>query len=159
MQRFRLINIDIELKSKKSLAPLIAFWDEDVCVLRDDFDGEEHHLSFEVSAYYEYIEGEFAAEQFIIDEVYRLVSILSVKNRALWDNCTAKVLDFGYEQHLDLMALNSLPDNAVKVDNGITYNQSIGLYGMRLPNQILSILTSLDVDLFFTFYPIHGIAK
>jgi len=84
------INTDLELESLEDLTPIVAAFGTDVVVL---FHGEamgHRRASFEVS-------GLVADPDALLNHFCMIAEALSAPERAVWDRCSKKVFDIGYQ--------------------------------------------------------------
>jgi hypothetical protein len=93
MEEPQYANVDLELASRRSLAPLVEAWEELATKMRDDWRGGVHFVSFEVSVRRVRNPGPNAT----IRAFVRLVEALPPRLRALWDGAHRRAFDVGVE--------------------------------------------------------------
>ena len=90
------LNLDVALSGSFDLSPLVAHWQTEILVLRQDEYEGKHHLSFETMA-----------SHFAQDPVrptateyttYFLAQLAALPEplRALWQACDSRVFDYGF---------------------------------------------------------------
>ena len=100
MSKCHHINTDLELESLEDLAPIVESFGSDVAVL---FHGEamgHHRASFEVA-------GLAADPEALLNHFCMFAEALPEPARAIWDRCSKKVFDIGYESGTDAPAFRS----------------------------------------------------
>jgi len=90
MQEIRYLNVDLLIKSRTDLTPIVNGFGEDVFVLYNGKVGEYFHSYFE-------IEGSHAGPNEDIAYFCSLIESLEMKERELWDNSFSKIFDIGFE--------------------------------------------------------------
>ena len=93
MEKPQYLNVDLELASRRSLAPLVEAWEELAMKLRDDWRGGVHFVSFEVSVR----RARNPGPNVTIRAFVRLVEALPPRLRALWDQAHRRAFDVGVE--------------------------------------------------------------
>ena len=83
------ITIDLDLESQDDPAVLIEALRNQVCVLRKDVEGAIHRTSFELT-----VSGSADA---LLQDFIALIRALPPPARTLWDGCTARVFDLGFQ--------------------------------------------------------------
>jgi len=89
MARIEFLNVDLDLESKHDLTPLIEDFGENVSIMHHE-QGEINKASFELGSIAD------TPNQLIL-EYGNLVENLPKQSRALWDSCSKRVLDLGFE--------------------------------------------------------------
>ena len=84
------INTDLELESLEDLTPIVKAFGTDVVVLYHGEAMGHRRASFEVS-------GLVAEPDALINHFCMFVEALSASERAVWDRCSRKVFDIGYQ--------------------------------------------------------------
>jgi hypothetical protein len=89
------LNVDLELESKANLSPLAEYFSERALVLFNGRVGRRHRLVIEIHDAPSR-RSSHAADQ-CIQSLIELITPLPVPLRDLWDACTARVFDIGFE--------------------------------------------------------------
>ena len=112
MPDVRYRNVDLELESRASLAPIIEAFGEDVIVLYQGDSRELFTASFEAAGSCCSGDAEGA-----ISGLCRLVENLPDDARRLWDKCCTRVFDIGYESGDSPRSLRSIlhPETVARV--------------------------------------------
>lgn len=84
------LNVDLEVRSAESLAPLVAGLGDEVIVLRDDEHAGRFHASFELS------QCDLGAEETILG-FCDLIEGLPAGVREHWERCERREFNLGYE--------------------------------------------------------------
>jgi hypothetical protein len=86
------LNVDLDLESGKSLEPLLSEWGDQVHVLyHGPSDENTNLLALEV------YEGDDEDPDSIINAFCGLIESLSPRGRAVWNNCSMRRFDIGFE--------------------------------------------------------------
>ena len=92
MPDIRYLNVDLDLESRTTLAPIVEAFGEDVVVLHQSTSRELFTASFEVAG-----SGCSGDAEGAINSLCLLVENLPADARRLWDECCTRVFDIGYE--------------------------------------------------------------
>ncbi|MBI1918091.1 MAG: hypothetical protein HYS12_25650 [Planctomycetes bacterium] len=92
MPDIRYLNVDLDLESRVSLAPIVEAFGEDVVVLHQSACREFFTASFEAAG-----SGCSGDAEGAINDLCLLVENLPDDARRLWDECCTRVFDIGYE--------------------------------------------------------------
>ena len=90
MEDIRYLNVDLLIKSRDDLTPIVKAFGEDVIVLSNDKAGEFHYAYFEIA-------GSHAGPNEDIEYFCSLIEGLEDENKKLWDNSFYRIFDIGYE--------------------------------------------------------------
>ena len=88
MSTIKFLNIDLDIESDKDASLIVEEFGDRVSVMRNEFYEGKYNASFETP---------YSHENQIIEEYSALVNGLSPSAKELWNNCTKRVFDFGYE--------------------------------------------------------------
>jgi hypothetical protein len=88
MSEIQFLNIDLDIESSEDLSTLVAEMSERTSVMRNESGGSVYFASFETGAH---------GENEIIEEYSAIIEGLSPKNRTLWEGCSKREFDFGYD--------------------------------------------------------------
>lgn len=100
MSNCRYLNTDLEIESLEDLSPIVEYFGEDVVVL---FHGEamgHRRASFEVA-------GLVADADAVLNHFCMLAEALPERERSVWNNCSKRVFDTGYESGTQSTAFRS----------------------------------------------------
>jgi hypothetical protein len=86
------LNVDLDLESKKALDPLLSELGDKVHVVYHGPSEEKTHL-----AALEVYEGDDDDPDSIINEFCKLLEKLSPRAKAVWENCSMRRFDIGFE--------------------------------------------------------------
>jgi hypothetical protein len=89
MEDTRYLNVDLLIKSREDLTPIVTDFGEDVIVLTNDKVGDFYFAYFEIA-------GSHAGPNEDIDYFCTLIEGLSEENRKIWDNSFYRIFDMGY---------------------------------------------------------------
>jgi hypothetical protein len=92
MPDIHFLNVDLDLESKTSLAPIIAEFGEEVVVLHQTTSRDLHTASFEHAG-----SGCSGDAENIISQLCLLVEQLPPDARQIWEACCTRIFDIGYE--------------------------------------------------------------
>jgi len=90
MQEVRYLNVDLLVKSRIDLTPIVNEFGEDVLVLTNGKAGDFYHAYFEIA-------GSHAGPNEDIGYFCSLIESLDQNERELWDNSISKIFDVGFE--------------------------------------------------------------
>ncbi len=90
MEDIRYLNVDLLIKSREDLSPIVEEFGEDVLVLSNDKVGEFYYAYFEIA-------GSHAGANEDIEYFCSLIEGLEEENRKLWENSFYRIFDIGYE--------------------------------------------------------------
>jgi hypothetical protein len=90
MEDIRYLNVDLLIKSREDLTPIVKEFGDDVLVLSNEKVGEFHYAYFEIS-------GSHAGPNEDIEYFCSLIEGLEEENRKLWENSFYRIFDVGYE--------------------------------------------------------------
>ena len=90
MYEIRYLNVDLLVKSRTDLTPIVNEFGEDVIVLTNGKAGNLFHAYFEIA-------GSQPGPNEDIEYFCSLIEGLSRKERELWDNSISKIFDVGFE--------------------------------------------------------------
>ncbi|MCI5131894.1 MAG: hypothetical protein D3904_10280 [Candidatus Electrothrix sp. EH2] len=90
MEDIRYLNVDLLIKSRDNLTPIVKAFGEDVIVLSNNKVGKFHHAYFEIA-------GSYAGPNEDIEYFCSLIEGLEKEEKILWDNSFYRVFDIGYE--------------------------------------------------------------
>lgn len=86
----RYLNTDLEIESKNDLSKIVQEFGEDVVVLYCGEMRGYRHASFEIP-------GNTAGADETLNQFCTLVEGLSKEAREIWEGCSSRVIDVGYE--------------------------------------------------------------
>lgn len=86
----RYLNVDLLIKSRDDLFPIVKEFGEDVMVLSNDKVGDFHYAYFEISSSH-------AGPNEDIEYFCSLIESLEDEARKLWDKSFYRIFDIGYE--------------------------------------------------------------
>jgi len=92
------LNIDLDIESKNDISAIVNSFKKSVTVMRHEFLDEVFYGSFETG---------LMEPNKIIEEYTRLVENLNAEERLIWDQCSIKSLDIGFESGLFPNALHT----------------------------------------------------
>lgn len=90
MSQSHYLNTDLEIESRQDLSPIVEYFGKDVVVL---FHGEamgHRRATFEVA-------GLVADADAVINQFCMFAEALPERERAIWDSCSKRIFDIGYE--------------------------------------------------------------
>ena len=90
MSKSHYLNTDLEIESREDLSPIVEYFGEDVAVL---FHGEamgSRRATFEIA-------GLVADADAVVNHFCMLAESLPEPERAIWNRCSRKFFDIGYE--------------------------------------------------------------
>ncbi len=90
MEDTRYLTVDLLIKSREDLTPIVTDFGEDVIVLTNDKVGDFYFAYFEIA-------GSHAGPNEDIDFFCTLIEGLSEENRKIWENSFFRIFDMGYE--------------------------------------------------------------
>ena len=90
MEDIRYLTVDLVVKSREDLTPIVNDFGEEVFVLHNGKTGDFYHAYLEISERYEGPNKE-------IGFFCSLIEALGPVERQIWDNCFSKTFDIGYE--------------------------------------------------------------
>ena len=90
MENIRYLNVDMLLRSRDDLTPIVNEFGEDVIVLTNDKHGEFHYAYFEIA-------GSHAGPNEDIEFFCSLIESLEEEAQRLWENSFYRIFDIGYE--------------------------------------------------------------
>ena len=90
MEDIRYLNVDLMLKSREDLTPIVNAFGEDVVALSNNKAGNFYYASFEIA-------GSHAGPSEDIEYFCCLIEGLEDENRKLWNNAFYRIFDIGYE--------------------------------------------------------------
>lgn len=102
MLEARYLNVDLVVESSSDLTPLIHFLEDKVFFLWKEVNGQPKSIGFESNLH----ESDNAEED--INELVSILENLPQDLRNVWDTCSKKVMDIGYECGAMQDPLNSL---------------------------------------------------
>lgn len=117
------MNVDLLLKSRDDLTPIVESFGEDVIVLANDKVGDFYFAYFEIA-------GSHAGPNEDIGYFCALVESLDEQEKELWDNSFHRIFDIGYEAG----------------DSGNSYASD-------LRHDVLSRISEFNASLRITIYP------
>lgn len=88
MSTIRFLNIDLDIESNEDTSLIADEFGDRVTVMRNEYHESLYCASFETG---------YSKENKIIEEFVCLVKGLSPEAKELWNNCTKRVFDFGYQ--------------------------------------------------------------
>lgn len=88
MSKIEFLNIDLDIESDEDIELLVSEIGKRATTMRNENEAGKYVASFEAA------DGE---ENEIIAEYKSIIDALSTEAKAMWDNCTKKDFDFGYE--------------------------------------------------------------
>ena len=88
MSAINFLNIDLDIEAKEDASLIVKEFDGRVSVMREGFENGLYHASFETP---------YSDEDTIIEEYASLINGLSSEAKRLWQKCTKRSFDFGYE--------------------------------------------------------------
>ena len=123
MEDARYLNVDLLIKSREDLTPIVSEFGDDVLVLTNDKTGEFYFAYFEIA-------GSHAGPNEDIEYFCSLIEGLSEKSRNLWESTFYRIFDMGYEAG--------------------TSNNS---YSSDLRESVLKRIASVNASVRITIYP------
>ena len=90
MEDIRYLNVDLLIKSRSDLTPIVKAFGEDVIVMSNDKFGEFYYAYFEIA-------GSHAGPNEDIGYFCSLIEGLEDGDKKLWDNAFYRIFDIGYE--------------------------------------------------------------
>ena len=90
MSKSHYLNTDLEIESREDLSPIVGYFGKDVMVL---FHGEA--MGFRRAVFE--IAGLAADADTVINHFCMLAESLPERERAIWNHCSRKICDIGYE--------------------------------------------------------------
>ena len=115
------INVDLELSSKRDLAPLQEELRDRVFVLASGKETDYYVLNFECMS-----GADSPAE--VIEKFVKLLESLSKESLADLKNCFKKTVDIGYESGTDGVIYNSIPADILLALNKFSLDLNISIY-------------------------------
>ena len=88
MNRIQFLNIDLDLESDEDISDLVTEIGTKLIVMRDHTVSGVHHASFETT---------LSTENEIIAEYSSVISGLTDTSKRLWERCSKRSFDFGYD--------------------------------------------------------------
>ncbi len=88
MSEIVFLNIDLDIESKVDISPIVEEFGDRVSVHRNELYEGQYCASFETG---------YMKENEIIEEYVSLIEKLSPRSKVIWDNCSKREFDFGYE--------------------------------------------------------------
>lgn len=88
----RYLNTDLEIESKQDLSPIVEEFGEDVSVLHQWEFREHQHASFEIAG-----SSLISNADDVISFFCSLVDNLPPSAREIWDGCSSRIFDIGYQ--------------------------------------------------------------
>ena len=117
MEDIRYLNVDLLIKSRDDLSPIVKAFGEDVIVLSNNKVGEFHYAYFEIA-------GSHAGPNEDIEYFCSLIEGLEDENKKIWDNSFYRIFDIGYESGTSNNSYSSdLKESVIK--NMAKFNASI----------------------------------
>lgn len=90
MHDIRYLTVDLVLKSRDELTPIVNIFGEEVLVLSNGKSGEFYSAFLEIAHSHE-------GPNEDISHFCSLIESLGLAERKIWDNCFCKAFDIGYE--------------------------------------------------------------
>ena len=90
MENIRYLNVDLLIKAREDLTPIVVEFGKDVIVLTNDKHGDFYYAYFEIA-------DSHAGPNEDIEYFCSLVENLEGKAQRLWDNSFYRIFDIGYE--------------------------------------------------------------
>jgi hypothetical protein len=87
MNEIEFLNIDLDIESKVDISPIVDEFGDRVSVHRNEHYEGQYCVSFENG---------YMKENEIIEEYVSLVDGLSPRSKKIWDSCSKREFDFGY---------------------------------------------------------------
>ena len=91
------INTDMEIESLEDLSPIVEYFADDVFVLYHGEAMGHRRASFEVSSIVSEVGGLVPDADATINHFCMFAESLPDRERAIWDRCSKKFFDIGYE--------------------------------------------------------------
>ena len=88
MNEIAFLNIDLDIESDEDLSPLVSEMSATVSVMRNEWIDSSYCASFETGA---------AGENGITKEYVSLIEGLTAEGQRLWQGCSKREFDIGYE--------------------------------------------------------------
>lgn len=122
MEDIRYLNVDMLLKSREDLTPIVDEFGEDVIVLTNDKHGDFHYAYFEIAVSH-------AGPNEDIEYFCSLIESLEGEAQRLWNNSFYRIFDIGYESGTSNNSFSSdLRESAVKRVAAVNASIRITIY-------------------------------
>ncbi|MFL0800734.1 MAG: hypothetical protein K6L80_09825 [Agarilytica sp.] len=129
MANIEFLNVDLDIESSDDLTPLLESFGDSVVVMNHD-QGEVNKLSLELA-------GVAGDPNQLLLEFAKLIEALPVAAKSIWDNCSKKEIDIGFECE------------------GETKGAPVGITE-RLSLESITFLSKLKITLAMTIYSVPG---
>ena len=128
MEQVEFLNIDLDLESDSDLSPIIQEFGENLIVLNNKKEKGFHKVSFELAG----LNGD---PDYLFEKYFILIDGLSEVGKGLWQGCSKKMFDLGFESGENSGGLQTeLPQSIINKLSSLGATVAITIYGLSNEN-------------------------
>ncbi len=98
MEDIAFLNVDLDLESGEDLSLLIDDFGDSVIVMNNIFEGDIYKVSIELAG----LQGDSG---YLFREYFKLLDNMSAQAKCLWDRCSKKKFDLGFQSGAEPMGI------------------------------------------------------